>query len=788
MSRRCLVVTATLVAALMAGGVRVPQAAVPGNTGAADPAPSWAFAPAPAEGWQAPSQEARDQNGASGGGGGDDASASRELSDLELARDLLASRKGTSLGPPGGEVRSLAMAPSEPGRLYAGTANGHVYISEDGASSWRLSPFHLGHSAIIDNIVVHPRKADRAWAAFYTGTGDGGLIRTDDGGDTWRDLHVPGAPSLRALALAPSDDRILWVAGIGGVWRSLDGGDSWEPVGDSSKPFQFVESLAIDPRDPDRVYAGTWRQAFRTLDGGRTWRRIHHGMAIDRDVFSVLIDPRDPDRLLAGTCNYIYVSGSGGDSWSERRKGLAADHNRVHVVAHDPTDASVLYAGARGALYRSEDGGDTWNVALSGVAVSAVQVAPEGTPVYVGTEERGVMVSRNGRVFEESNDGLAASRVVAFDTLPGAPRVLFAARSDGTTQDSIHYSTDIGRTWKRLGYGPLLGKVQLIRAQLQPVNRVLVVAERGWWSVAPGGEWYPVDPAPGELEALQIAHDAGGLVVAGTSRGLYVARPGDLGVTDGAARGWGDAAPRIWRPVREGSDIHAVAVQGDALLAAGSRHVVSARLTPEAPADARVPAVEVRAHTETRLPDRVAQITLDPSRPGAAYAVAGHRAYLTLDSGATWETLELPWPAADLRGVVADPTHPGQILALDYRGAVYRGHGGGRYWLVLDDDEGLHRAWKLRVSAQAAGLALVATQGHGLRVVALNPAETATPDGPTGAAGSTITRTADDAPPEPRLPGSPEPPFTGRTTTDNTTGAGKSDTVSIVEIRPRRTP
>ncbi|MFW6198926.1 MAG: hypothetical protein ACOC5E_03790, partial [Acidobacteriota bacterium] len=71
--------------------------------------------------------------------------------------------------------------------------------------------------------------------------------------------------------------------------------------------------------------------------------------------------------------------------------------------------------------------------------------------------------------------------------------------------------------------------------------------------------------------------------------------------------------------------------------------------------------------------------------------------------------------------------------------ALYRGHGDGRFWLVLDDDEGLHGAWSLRVSREAPGYALVATQGHGLRVVALDPLA-----GPGRAGG------ADDAPPDAR--------------------------------------
>ena len=642
---------------------------------------------------------------------------SGDISKLDVARDLLASRVGTSLGPPGGEVRSLMLAPHDSSRLYLGTVDGHLYTSRDHAATWQLLYSGLPYDAVIDNLAVHPDDDEVVYAAFYRGNNTGGLIRSVDGGDTWEPLPVPNSPSLRALALAPSNPRIIYVGGLGGVWRSEDAGGSWSFVGDSRKPFEFVESLAVDPRDPDRVYAGTWRQAYRTVDGGQSWHRIHQGMAIDRDVFSVTIDPRNPDALLAGTCNFIYVSGSGGDSWTELRKGLARDHNRVHLVAHDPANPEILYAGTRGALYRSIDGGKTFHIALANVSVTSIQVSPFGLPVYVGTEERGVMVSRDGIGFEEDNEGLDASRVVAFDALPGAPRVLFAARSEGPTTDSVYYSTDIGRTWRELGFGPPLGRVKAIRAQLQPVNRVLIVAERGWWSIVPGGRWYPADAAPGEFRTLEIAHDAGGVVLAATSSGLYMAEPGSVGVIDRRARPFGDEATGVWHPLWEGAELTALSVEGNRFLASGNGGVVTGSLEPMDNGPS------VRAITARGLPASVASVALDRDDSRVAYAVSGASVYRTADGGSTWEHLELPWPAADLRAIAIDPSQPDQVLALDYRGALYRGHGGGKHWLVLDSDPGLGRAWKLRLSAQAPGLALVATQGQGLRVVALDPSE-----------------------------------------------------------------
>jgi photosystem II stability/assembly factor-like uncharacterized protein len=657
---------------------------------------------------------------------------------LEAIRAKLRANIGQSMGPPGGEVRALVLAPSDPSRLYLGTADGHFYASHDGAASWQRSLNRISHDAVIDNIVVHPDNADLAYAAYWRSNGSGGLLETQDGGTSWDELTVPGRPSIRSLALAPTNPEVIYIGGLGGVWRSSDAGGTWESVGGDSAAFRFVESLAVDPRDPQRVYAGTWRQAYRTLDGGESWRRINSGMAIDRDVFSVTIDPRDPDLLMAGTCNFIYVSESGGNQWAERRRGLALDHNRVHIVAYDPVDPQVLYAGTRGALYRSGDGGETYQIALAQVSVSAISVAPSGTPIFVGTEEKGVMVSTDGTTFKESNSGLDASRVVAFDALPGAPRVLFAARSEGPTQDSVFFSTDVGTTWSELGFGPVLGRVHRIRAQARPVNRVIVVSDNGWWSVRPGGHWLPIDPPPGTMSGLEIAHDVDGLVVAATDQGLYVAQPEILGVENNSARPFDGDAGSIWRPVWQGGALAALTIEGNRYLATGSTHVIAGDLAQTdsgtavasdgndaassgGGADGRRGGLAT--YPRNGLPEQVVEIALDRQDPNIAYAVADHSAYRTFDGGERWEVLPLPWTAADLRAVAIDPVHPDQVLVLDYRGALYRGHGRGEHWLIMDEDEGLHRAWKLRVSAQAPALALVATQGHGLRVVALDPSE-----------------------------------------------------------------
>ncbi len=633
----------------------------------------------------------------------------------EIIVQHLAGKVGQSLGPPGGEVRSLVLAPTDPNRLYAGTATGHVYASNDAAQSWRMLGLELPHEAVVDNLLVHPGNADIVYAAYWSPTGAGGLARTRDGGTTWEELPVPGTPSLRAIAAAPSDVRTMYIGGIGGVWRSDDGGERWRNVNGKGLATEFIESLAIDPRDPEHVYAGTWRQVYRSRDGGATWARIYQGMAIDRDIFSLAISPYDPDTVLAGTCNFLYCSKDSGDTWDERRSGLATDHNRVHTIVHDPRDPEILYAGTRGALYQSLDTGESWNVILADVSVSAVVLSPDRDEIYVGTEERGVLVGRPGDAFAESNTGLTGARVVAFDALPGAPRVLFAARADGPLRSSIHYSTDIGQSWRPLGFTPSIGEIQVIRAQTRPVNRILVVGATGWWSVYPGGRWVPVPAPPGELAALEIAHDSEGRVLAATSSGLYLAEAVALADQSGESRPFDAGASAIWRPVWEGGALEGLTVVGDELMAAGQDTTLSGSISGAA-SGARL---QLASASGLRAP--LIGLARHPTDPTIAYAISTHEVYRTADGGRSWSFLLLPWPAAELRDVAMDPAKPDQVLALDYRGALYRGHGAGEHWLVIDEDRDLYRAWRLRVSDQAPGFALVATQGHGLRVISIDP-------------------------------------------------------------------
>ncbi|MBA3246881.1 MAG: hypothetical protein H0T63_02215, partial [Pyrinomonadaceae bacterium] len=91
----------------------------------------------------------------------------------------------TVSGPMGGDVRSLAVDPKDPQRLYFGTIDGQLYTSKDGARTWTHLPNFNRPGLYIDNLLVDPRDSKIIYAAAHRHKEPGGFFKTIDGGETW---------------------------------------------------------------------------------------------------------------------------------------------------------------------------------------------------------------------------------------------------------------------------------------------------------------------------------------------------------------------------------------------------------------------------------------------------------------------------------------------------------------------------------------------------------------------------------------------------------------------------
>jgi photosystem II stability/assembly factor-like uncharacterized protein len=375
----------------------------------------------------------------------------------------------------------LAVDPSRPARIFLGTADGHIFGSEDSGAHWTL----LGRAssrldAVITAIVVDPRDGNAMFASSWTrdAVASGGIFHSADGGRTWASAGLAGQ-AVRALAMAQSDPSILVAGTLDGVYRSLDGAKSWERISpEHHEELRNFDSLAIDPRDPQIIYAGTFHLPWKTSDGGRNWRPIHEGMIDDSDVMSILIDEGNPRRVYASACSGIYRSDDSAAQW-RKIQGIPYTARRTYAISQDPKRPANVYAATSEGLWKTADAGMTWRRTTPETWVVNTVVVSEGNPgrVLIGTEEMGVLASDDGgEHFQEANSGYDHRQILALGLDSNRPGRILAVLAHAP--EPVLATEDDGRTWSPLGPG--------LRAD--QALRVYSAPDAAWWvSMARGG-------------------------------------------------------------------------------------------------------------------------------------------------------------------------------------------------------------------------------------------------------------------------------------------------------------
>jgi len=422
----------------------------------------------------------------------------------------------------GADVRALIVDPENPDIHYLGTSGGEVYISEDGAKSWRNAfggiPFP---GYVVDNLVID--RVGRLWAACW-GLWEGGVIAvSDDHGKTWRrrDKGLEDF-SVRAIAIDARDADFVIVGGLTGVYRSTDAGETWTKISDQ----QNVESVALDPRTHDRMYVGTWRQGIRTEDGGASWKLINNGMVLDTDMFSILINPADPDNLWVSTCGWVYSTANRGDQWTRFRDGF--NNRRIHDIEIDPCDPNTLYAGSVAGLYRSEDHGKTWYVVSDeGLVVNSIAMHPQRPGrIVVGIEGDGVYVSEDdARTFTRSSDGLYNLRITAITPDPSIKNRVYASVVSGGAASGIYRSDDGGSTWLKMSVTHLPEVLSVaITEEMNAETRFVAGTDRGFFWSHDGVEWTQAAPVNTPVRVDKILRFNRSRFFAASSEGVFTSR------------------------------------------------------------------------------------------------------------------------------------------------------------------------------------------------------------------------------------------------------------------------
>jgi photosystem II stability/assembly factor-like uncharacterized protein len=353
------------------------------------------------------------------------------------------------LGPPGGDVVSLAMAAD--GAVYLGTPDGHVFASQDRGAHWEIRGRAGSRlDGVVERIVVDRSNRRRLLAAvrFQDPAFGGGVYVSDDQAGHWK-LAGLGGEAVRALEQSESNPQVWVAGGRSGVFRSSDGGGWWQRISPADDPeLQNIDSLAIDPGNPELIYTGTYHLPWKTVDGGKTWTSIANGMIDDSDIMSLRIDANNPRRIFSSACSGIYRSDDAGTSWV-KLQGIPYVSRRTQQIVQDPRDPQRLYAATTAGLWQTSDYGESWKrVTTSASVVNAVLVlGDDGGRILAGMESQGVLLSDDAAgSFTAANQGFSHRVIATLAAEPDHPSHLLT-RAGGQVLET----RDGGASWNEFG-------------------------------------------------------------------------------------------------------------------------------------------------------------------------------------------------------------------------------------------------------------------------------------------------------------------------------------------------
>jgi photosystem II stability/assembly factor-like uncharacterized protein len=269
------------------------------------------------------------------------------------------------IGPVGNRVIAVAGIPGNPNVYYAGAASGGIFKTTDNGAHWEAI-FDDQPVSSIGSLAVAPSDPNVVWA----GTGEAfirsnisignGIYKSTDAGRTWTHAGLDNTGRIGRIVIDPRNPDVVFACALGhaygpqpdrGVYRTLDGGATWTRT-------LFVDEntgcadVAIDASNPRILFAGMWQieihtwgrtsggpgsGLFKSVDGGATWKRLtEHGLPKPPiGKISPQISRSNPHRVYA-----LIETGDG-------LPGL---------------DGSKTQSGS---LWRSDDGGDNWDLISS---------------------------------------------------------------------------------------------------------------------------------------------------------------------------------------------------------------------------------------------------------------------------------------------------------------------------------------------------------------------------------------------------------------------------------------
>ncbi len=262
---------------------------------------------------------------------------------------------------------------------------------------------HWGiNSGRVKGLAIHPSNPD----IVYAGSGGGGIWKTTDGGQNWIDKSDGmNLLTFGAIAIDPSNPEVIY-AGTGeyfwsfperlycgdGLYKSTNGGNSWVKMNAEFGNVTHFTDLVVSPYNPNVIVATIAKNLQNASPNEGIWKStdagIHWAIVLPGEgMYDLAFHPANPDILYAACGNEqtqagFLISTDGGQTFIQSNTGLPASNHigRIHfdVSQSNPSviytviyDSVAISGGMNTCAYKSTNGGASWAQISQGINLSA---------------------------------------------------------------------------------------------------------------------------------------------------------------------------------------------------------------------------------------------------------------------------------------------------------------------------------------------------------------------------------------------------------------------------------
>lgn len=260
----------------------------------------------------------------------------------------------------------------------------------------------------------------------------------------------PDGGDVRTVAIDPRDKDRLYISTLDGqIHASSDAGKTWRLLVNLNEAEMVIDNLLVDARDSKLIYASGHRHKapggfFRTTDGGLTWKESKE--LKNESIHALTQSPSDPKTLYAGTTHGVWVSTNSGADWER----IASPTNPINIdsIAVDPKTPSTIYAGTWWRAYKTTDNGKNWRLIKNGMIddsdVFAIAVDPRNPDHIISSACSGIYESHNAGEKWSKIQGIPSQSRRTRDIMqhPTIPSTYYAATTEG-----FWMSSNSGKSW-----------------------------------------------------------------------------------------------------------------------------------------------------------------------------------------------------------------------------------------------------------------------------------------------------------------------------------------------------